>query len=67
LGILIADNGNGINKDEAARAFEPFYSNKRQSGLGLYLARKIIEYHGGSIKIRGGKETKIGIILPLKG
>ncbi len=66
VGIIIIDNGKGIDKDKIARVFEPFYSNKRQSGLGLYLARKIIVYHGGSIKIKGGRETKVGIILPVK-
>jgi signal transduction histidine kinase len=64
--IIIIDNGKGIEKDTIGRVFEPFYSNKRQSGLGLYLARKIIEYHGGSIKIESGKETKVDILLPIK-
>jgi len=64
--ILIVDNGKGIEKDKIGRVFEPFYSNKKQSGLGLYLSRKIIEYHGGSIKLESGKETKIDILLPIK-
>ncbi len=64
--ILIIDNGKGIERDKTTRVFEPFYSNKRQSGLGLYLARKIIEYHGGSIKLESGKETKVDILLPIK-
>ena len=64
--ILIIDNGKGIEKDKIVRIFEPFYSNKRQSGLGLYLARKIIEYHGGSIKLESGKETRVDILLPIK-
>jgi signal transduction histidine kinase len=64
--ILIVDNGKGIEKDKVCRVFDPFYSNKRQSGLGLYLARKIIEYHGGSIKLESGKETKVDILLPIK-
>jgi signal transduction histidine kinase len=64
--IIIIDNGEGIDRDRINRVFEPFYSNKRQSGLGLYLARKIIEYHGGSIKLESGKETKVDILLPIK-
>ncbi len=64
--IIIIDNGKGIEKDKIGRVLEPFYSNKRQSGLGLYLARKIIEYHGGSIKLESGKETKVDILLPIK-
>lgn len=64
--IIIIDNGEGISRDKAGRVFDPFYSNKRQSGLGLYLTRKIIEYHGGSIKLESGKETKIDILLPIR-
>ena len=64
--IIIVDNGKGIDRDKVRRVFEPFYSDKKQSGLGLYIARKIIEYHGGSIKIESGKETKVDILLPLK-
>ena len=64
--ILIIDNGKGIDRVNVRRVFEPFYSDKRQSGLGLFIARKIIEYHGGSIKIESGKETKVDILLPLK-
>jgi signal transduction histidine kinase len=64
--IVIIDNGKGIEKDSIKRVFEPFYSSKRQSGIGLYLARKIIEYHGGSIKLESGKETKVDILLSIK-
>jgi signal transduction histidine kinase len=64
--IRIVDNGKGIDKDKTGRVFEPFYSNKKQSGLGLYLVRKIIDYHGGSIKLESGKETAVDIFLPLK-
>ena len=64
--VRIIDNGKGINKDETDRVFEPFYSNKKQSGLGLYLVRKIIDYHGGSIKLERGNETEVDIFLPLK-
>ncbi|MBN1694503.1 HAMP domain-containing histidine kinase [candidate division WOR-3 bacterium] len=64
--IVIIDNGKGIEKDSIKRVFEPFYSSKRQSGIGLYLARKIIEYHGGSIKLESGKETRVDILLPIK-
>ncbi len=66
LRIIVIDNGKGVERDKTSRVFEPFYSNKRQSGLGLYLTRKIIEYHGGSIKLESGKETKVDILLPIK-
>lgn len=64
--ILFIDNGKGIEREKISRVFEPFYSEKKQSGLGLYLARKIIEAHGGSIRLESGKETRVDILLPLK-
>ncbi len=64
--ILFVDNGKGIEREKISRVFEPFYSDKKQSGLGLYLARKIIEAHGGSIRLESGKETRVDILLPLK-
>jgi nitrogen-specific signal transduction histidine kinase len=64
--ILFIDNGKGIEREKVNRVFEPFYSDKKQSGLGLYLARKIIEAHGGSIRLESWKETRVDILLPLK-
>ena len=47
------DQGSGIQPDEVERIFEPFYRGKGQkkegAGLGLFLARRIIEIHGGKI------------------
>jgi signal transduction histidine kinase len=64
--IIISNNGKEIDREKIRRVFEPFYSDKKQSGLGLFVARKIIEYHGGSVKVESGKETKVDILLPLK-
>lgn len=65
--ILFVDNGKGIEKEKIPRVFEPFYSDKKQSGLGLYLTKKIIEAHGGNIRISSGKETMVDILLPING
>jgi signal transduction histidine kinase len=49
--ISIADSGPGIADDIAARLFEPFVSNRRDGmGLGLSIARSIVEAHGGKIR-----------------
>ncbi|MCR5800102.1 MAG: HAMP domain-containing histidine kinase [Lachnospiraceae bacterium] len=52
--IRYQDNGGGISPEVADRIFEPFVVDdpartKSGSGLGLSIAKKIIEYHGGTI------------------
>ena len=52
--ISVIDNGRGMTREEQARAFEPGFSTKRRGwGLGLALARRVVEeYHAGRIDIR---------------
>jgi two-component system sensor histidine kinase HydH len=50
----VADRGPGIPEDDRARIFEPFFTNKTQgTGLGLAVARRIVELHGGTITALG--------------
>jgi len=66
--IVVADNGPGIPPDEQARVFQPFYSTKGQkgTGLGLAVAVKIVEEHGGQITLKSkpGKGAAFVIRLP---
>ena len=50
------DNGIGINKSSITRIFEPYYTTKNKgTGLGLSIVKKIIEDHGGKIRIEKNK------------
>lgn len=51
--ISIADNGEGMSQDVAARIFEPFYSRSARggTGLGLVIVRNIVEAHGGTLSV----------------
>lgn len=70
--IRYQDNGGGISPEVADRIFEPFVVDdpartRSGSGLGLSIAKKIIEYHGGTIILEkyAPHETSYLITLPL--
>lgn len=54
LSVRIADNGNGIPADKRTKIFEPFYStnkNGNMAGMGLVIAKEIVNQHHGFIDI----------------
>jgi signal transduction histidine kinase len=69
--FTVADNGPGIPKEHQAEIFNPYWQAKRAerlgAGLGLPIARGIVEAHGGSIWVESepGKGTKFRFTLPL--
>ena len=65
--IIIEDNGEGINPGDLEKIFIPFFTNKKNgSGIGLFLVKKIIDYHNGEISIKIEDNcTKVYIKLPL--
>ncbi len=69
IAVDITDTGKGIPKSQIPQLFRPGYSSKKRGwGLGLTLAKRIIEeYHGGKIIVKSsqiGKGTTFRIILP---
>lgn len=70
--IDFKDNGSGMTKSNAAKAFKPGFSTKKRGwGLGLSLAKRVIkEYHKGDIRIAQtevGKGSTFRIILRNEG
>ena len=69
VAIMVTDNGCGIPEDNLGRIFEVFFTTKKDQGrigLGLAVARDIIERHNGrlSIESKEGKGTNVLIVLP---
>jgi signal transduction histidine kinase len=54
--ISVRDNGQGIEKENLAQIFVPFYSTKKNgSGIGLSLSRQIMKLHKGRIEVESEK------------
>jgi two-component system, NtrC family, sensor histidine kinase HydH len=52
LTIEVADHGPGVKPDERDKIFEPFFTGKtRGTGLGLAIAKRVVELHGGTIRV----------------
>jgi two-component system, sensor histidine kinase RegB len=69
LAISIRDRGAGMPGEVLARIGEPFFTTKapgRGMGLGLFLARAVIEGVGGTLQIdsRAGEGTSVSVVLP---
>jgi signal transduction histidine kinase len=50
--IAVADDGPGIEADRLPRLFERFQRSDSGSGLGLAIARRVVERHGGTIRVQ---------------
>ena len=66
--ITVADEGKGIAPEHLPNIFRPFFTTKGHgTGLGLSLARRIVESHGGNIDVNSelGKGTQFTVRLPI--
>jgi len=65
--VHIADQGSGIKPQDLSRVFEPFFTTREKgSGLGLFVVRRVIEAHKGSVKITSGPNqgTTVAVEIP---
>lgn len=65
--LTVADRGPGFTPDALEHLFEPFFSTRDSTGLGLAVAHGIVAEHGGSIRGEnpGGGGARVVVELPL--
>jgi signal transduction histidine kinase len=72
--LLIKDSGIGISKEDMTHLYEKFFRGKNardldpdESGIGLYMTKRIVEMHKGSIKIDSelNHGTTVEVVFPL--
>jgi signal transduction histidine kinase len=71
--IRVADRGPGIPEEEQKHIFDPFFRGKKAlqeqvhgTGLGLNLAKRVVEAHGGTIRVESdpGRGTEFIVRIP---
>jgi two-component system sensor histidine kinase PilS (NtrC family) len=66
--VAVQDTGAGIKKEDMNKIFFPFFTTKKDgSGLGLATAQRIVDQHGGWIKVESqeGKGARFAVCLPV--
>jgi PAS domain S-box-containing protein len=71
LQVAVNDTGQGIRREDLDKVFEPFFTTKGNlgTGIGLWVARQLVERHGGQISISSSTGpddhgTSVNIYLP---
>jgi two-component system NtrC family sensor kinase len=69
--LRVSDSGPGIRADVLPHIFEPFFTTKEEqqsTGLGLAVAKSILDQHGGSIQVHSkeGKGAEFVVTLPVQ-
>ncbi len=66
--VVIRDNGCGIAEDKLPKIFNPFYTTKKNgTGLGMGIAKKVMDAHSGRIEVqsKAGTGTEFRLSIPL--
>jgi signal transduction histidine kinase len=65
--IAVADEGPGIEEERLPRLFERFQRSDSGSGLGLAIARRVVERHGGTIRVKTARGEGSTFLIELPG
>jgi two-component system, LuxR family, sensor kinase FixL len=64
--LAFCDNGPGLNPEQKQRIFDPFFTTKTKgTGLGMAIAKRIVEAHGGQIAVGNGSDRGAEILVTL--
>jgi signal transduction histidine kinase len=69
LGVIVEDTGSGMSEETVSRMFDLFFTTKPQgTGLGMAIARSVIDLHGGQLTIHSvlGQGTRVTARLPME-
>lgn len=70
LVVTVSDDGHGIDPAHRDRLFRPYFTTKRHgTGLGLFVTRKLVDAHGGTVECesRPGEGTTFRLVFPAAG
>jgi signal transduction histidine kinase len=65
--IVVEDNGRGMSQTTLTKLFQPFYTEREGgSGIGTVIVKRVIEAHGGSVRVESepGKGTRFVLTIP---
>jgi signal transduction histidine kinase len=68
VAVVIEDEGPGLSPTELAQVMRPFHTTKPKGlGLGLPLAKRVVERHGGSLTMSSepGRGVRVRIVVPV--
>lgn len=67
VSVTISDNGPGIPPQDMKKIFEPYFSTRKKgTGLGLAVVKRIVEQHGGTVRVKSepGQGTEFTLVFP---